>query len=92
MLILAGLTYPALAVVFGKTLSVFQIEDSSAMVKEGDFYALMFFTIALVVTVCFSVIGWFANLVSQVSQTSLCCFGFLLTHAGFHASVPTRVV
>ena len=48
-----GATYPILAFVFAKVLDVFQIQPTSKMVEKGDFYALMFFVLALVILVVY---------------------------------------
>ena len=58
----AGATYPALAVLFSKTMDAFQTAD----VKKGDFFALMFFVVALGNLVAYAFAGWFANILAQV--------------------------
>jgi ATP-binding cassette subfamily B (MDR/TAP) protein 1 len=62
-----GATYPVLAFVFARVLDVFQIPSTSEMVSKGDFYALMFFVIALVILVVYGVLGWVTNVISNVS-------------------------
>ncbi len=57
-----GATYPALAVLFSKTMVAFQDVD----VGKGDFFALMFFVVALGNLVAYAVAGWAANVMSQV--------------------------
>lgn len=43
------------------------------MVQKGDFYALMFFVIALVVLVVYAILGWVTNVIATVGS-------YLLTH------------
>ncbi|KAF7592531.1 hypothetical protein BBP40_012755 [Aspergillus hancockii] len=63
--IVGGATYPVLAVVFARVLNVFQISSPSEMVNRGDFYALMFFVIALVILVVYGILGWVTNVISN---------------------------
>jgi ATP-binding cassette, subfamily B (MDR/TAP), member 1 len=58
------LTYPALAILFSKTMAAFETID----VKEGDFFSLMFFLVALGNFVLYAVTGWLANILAQVSN------------------------
>lgn len=37
------------------------------MVKKGDFYALMFFVLALVILLVYAILGWVTNVISTVS-------------------------
>lgn len=62
--IVLGGTYPALAVLFSKTMSAFETVD----VKKANFFALMFFVVALGNLVLYAVAGWLANIVAQVSK------------------------
>lgn len=39
------------------------------MVKKGDFFALMFFVMALAVLLAYAVLGWITNVVAAVSRT-----------------------
>ncbi|GMG04861.1 unnamed protein product [Aspergillus oryzae] len=66
-----GATYPILAFVFAKVLDVFQIQSTSKMVEKGDFYALMFFVLALVILVVYGVMGWVTNVIAHVSVTKI---------------------
>jgi ATP-binding cassette subfamily B (MDR/TAP) protein 1 len=56
-----GATYPALAVLFAKTMDAFQTAD----VKKGDFFSLMFFIVALGNLVAYAFAGWYANILAQ---------------------------
>jgi ATP-binding cassette subfamily B (MDR/TAP) protein 1 len=60
----AGGTYPALAVLFSKTLETFETVD----VDKTNFFALMFFVVALGNLVLYAIAGWFTNIVAQVSS------------------------
>ncbi|KAK1144086.1 hypothetical protein N8T08_005748 [Aspergillus melleus] len=62
--VLGGATYPILAFLFARILDVFQIRSSDQMVKKGDFYALMFFVLALVVLLVYAILGWVTNVIS----------------------------
>ncbi|KAM0420481.1 hypothetical protein ACHAPT_011776 [Fusarium lateritium] len=59
--IIAGGSYPALAVLFAHTMNAFQAAD----VKKGDFFSLMFFVVALAQLVIYAVAGWFSNVIGQ---------------------------
>jgi ATP-binding cassette, subfamily B (MDR/TAP), member 1 len=63
-----GASNPALAVVFARAVGVFQLPPSQ-LVDRGQFFALMFFVIALGVLVCYFTLGWFTNIVSQNTTT-----------------------
>ncbi|KOC12106.1 ATP-binding cassette multidrug transport protein [Aspergillus flavus AF70] len=63
--VVGGATYPILAFVFAKVLDVFQIQSTSKMVEKGDFYALMFFVLALVILVVYGVMGWVTNVIAH---------------------------
>ncbi|KAJ6442420.1 lipid A export ATP-binding/permease protein msbA [Purpureocillium lavendulum] len=56
-----GGSYPALAVLFSKTMSAFETID----VSKGNFFSLMFFVVALANFVAYAVAGWLANILAQ---------------------------
>ncbi|KAI9163712.1 ABC multidrug transporter MDR5 [Paramyrothecium foliicola] len=56
-----GVTFPALAVLFARTMEAFVDAD----VNKGDFFALMFFVVALGNLVAYAFAGWFANVIAQ---------------------------
>ncbi|EEQ28875.1 multidrug resistance protein 1 [Microsporum canis CBS 113480] len=62
--ILGGATFPAQAIILARTLEVFQLRGSEA-VRRGDFWALMFFVIALANFFVYFVVGWTANIIIQ---------------------------
>lgn len=62
----AGGTFPALAVLFSKTMEAFETVD----VKKANFFALMFFIVAIGNLVIYAITGWAANTVGQVSHFS----------------------
>ncbi|KAF7553108.1 hypothetical protein G7Z17_g3861 [Cylindrodendrum hubeiense] len=62
--VLGGGTFPAQAVIFAKTLQVFQMSDSE-IVARGDFWALMFFVVALANFFLYFILGWSANFIIQ---------------------------
>ncbi|KAL1901982.1 hypothetical protein Sste5346_001688 [Sporothrix stenoceras] len=62
--IIVGGVYPAFAILFSRVVGVFAL-SSDAMVSRGDFYALMFFVMALGNLVTYSVLGWMSATVSQ---------------------------
>ncbi|KID97448.1 multidrug resistance protein 1, partial [Metarhizium majus ARSEF 297] len=59
-----GGTYPALAVLFSKTMEAFETID----VDKGNFFALMFFVVALGNLVLYAVAGWLSNIVAQTTM------------------------
>ncbi|KAF7560030.1 hypothetical protein G7046_g4121 [Stylonectria norvegica] len=56
-----GATYPALAVLFAKTMRAFENID----VHEANFYSLMFFMVALGNLFIYVVAGWISNIIGQ---------------------------
>jgi ATP-binding cassette subfamily B (MDR/TAP) protein 1 len=56
---------PGQALLMGKLLDVFTLQGSQ-MTKRANFFALMFFILALGVLVCYFVLGWTTNLIAQV--------------------------
>ncbi|RYP20120.1 hypothetical protein DL765_002962 [Monosporascus sp. GIB2] len=54
----------AQAVIFAQTLQVFQMSGSD-VVRRGDFWALMFFVVALANFFLYFVLGWLANIIIQ---------------------------
>lgn len=59
--IAGGATYPALAVLFARTMEAFETVD----VSKANFYALMFFVVALGNLAAYAVAGWIANVIAQ---------------------------
>ncbi|KAB5571931.1 P-loop containing nucleoside triphosphate hydrolase protein [Coniochaeta sp. 2T2.1] len=59
-----GGSYPALAVLFSRVLDAFAL-TGEAMLKRGDFYALMFFVMALGNLLAYAAMGWMSSTVSQ---------------------------
>jgi ATP-binding cassette subfamily B (MDR/TAP) protein 1 len=59
-----GITFPALAILFSKTMDAFQTIN----VSQGNFYSLMFFVVALGNLLAYAVTGWTSNLIGQVRQ------------------------
>ncbi|KAL2818011.1 ATP-binding cassette multidrug transport protein [Aspergillus granulosus] len=62
--IVGGASYPVLAFIFARSLDAFQITDTTEMIDQGEFYALMFFVIALVILAVYGVLGWITNIIS----------------------------
>ncbi|KAK6355847.1 hypothetical protein TWF718_000228 [Orbilia javanica] len=67
--IVAGGTYPALAVLFSRILDVFTL-SGDAMLKRGDFYSLMFFIMSLGNLVAYCLLGWASATISQEIMNS----------------------
>lgn len=59
--IAGGATYPALAVLFAQTMDAF----TTVNVSKANFYALMFFVVALGNLVVYAIAGWLVNLIGQ---------------------------
>lgn len=81
--ILGGICVPAVAVIFAKLIAVFQLPQDQ-MVAKGDFYALMFFIIAIGILIVYFTLGWLTNIVCQVSSSAV-----ILDDS--HANIATRI-
>ncbi|KAK3364499.1 P-loop containing nucleoside triphosphate hydrolase protein [Lasiosphaeria hispida] len=66
--IAAGLTYPAMAILFSRVMEAFAL-TSDAILEKGDFYSLMFFIVALGNFVAYALIGWFCNVIATQTIT-----------------------
>lgn len=64
--LLGGGTYPALAILFSKTMKAFETID----VSEANFFSLMFFVVALANFVIYAVAGWVCNEIGQHVMTA----------------------
>ncbi|KAF2156892.1 putative ABC transporter [Myriangium duriaei CBS 260.36] len=62
--LVVGGTYPAQAVLFSRLISVFTLQGSEAK-KEADFYALLFFVLAIANLLGYFCIGIITNVVGQ---------------------------
>ena len=62
--LIGGGTYPAQALLFSRLLTVFKLSGEEAR-NRANFYALMFFVVALANLLAFFTIGWLCNLVGQ---------------------------
>ncbi|KAK6337456.1 hypothetical protein TWF730_002855 [Orbilia blumenaviensis] len=67
--IVAGGTYPALAVLFSRVIDVFAL-SGDAMLKRGDFYSLMFFVMGLGNLVAYGILGWMSAIIGQEVMNS----------------------
>jgi ATP-binding cassette subfamily B (MDR/TAP) protein 1 len=54
----------SIAIIFSRVARAFELPPNEA-VKQGDFYSLMFFVVALGNFVAYATIGWFSNIVVQ---------------------------
>jgi ATP-binding cassette subfamily B (MDR/TAP) protein 1 len=63
--IAGGATFPAQAILFSRIVQAFQL-DPEPGVKQGDFYSLMFFIVAIGNLVVYAAVGWASNIVAQV--------------------------
>ncbi|KAK3617121.1 hypothetical protein LTR56_025497 [Elasticomyces elasticus] len=63
--IIGGATYPAQAVMFSRLIRIFTLTDSESK-NQADFYALMFFVLALANLVGYFSLGWACNVIGQV--------------------------
>ncbi|KAF2279256.1 multidrug resistance protein-like protein 1 [Westerdykella ornata] len=61
---LGGLTFPAQAILFAKVAQAFELPPHRAQ-SQGDFYSLMFFTVALGNIAVYGTIGWGSNIIAQ---------------------------
>ncbi|KAF2716176.1 putative ABC transporter [Polychaeton citri CBS 116435] len=62
--VIGGGTYPAQAIVFSNLINVFTLQGSEAKTK-ADFWALMFFVLALANLVGYFALGWACNTIGQ---------------------------
>lgn len=62
---LTGGTWPALAILFSRMFGTFQLQGSAA-IREGDFWALMFFVVGIANLVIYFSIGVTCNIINQV--------------------------
>ncbi|KAI9717489.1 MAG: hypothetical protein M1828_007189 [Chrysothrix sp. TS-e1954] len=62
--VIGGGTYPAQAVIFSRLIRVFTLTGSEAK-QQADFYALMFFVLALANLFGYFCIGWACNTIGQ---------------------------
>lgn len=61
---LGGLTFPAQAILFARIVEAFQIPPDEGR-RQGNFYSLMFFVVALGNWLVYAIIGWASNVVAQ---------------------------
>ncbi|KAL9091601.1 MAG: hypothetical protein Q9159_001339 [Coniocarpon cinnabarinum] len=70
--ILGGGTFPAQAVIFAQTLHVFELSRVD-MISRGNFWALMFFVVAIANLFLYFILGWIVNIIIQkVSRRYRC--------------------
>ena len=62
--IIGGGTYPAQAVIFSRLINVFTLQGSEAK-DQADFYALMFFVLAIANLFGYFSVGWACNTIGQ---------------------------
>ena len=62
--LIGGATFPAQALLFARLIRVFTLTGSEAR-DRADFYALMFFVVALGNLFAYFAIGWICNVISQ---------------------------
>ncbi|KAK4889898.1 hypothetical protein LTR28_002686, partial [Elasticomyces elasticus] len=62
--VIGGGTYPAQAVIFSRLINVFTLQGSEAK-DQADFYALMFFVLAIANLLGYFSIGWACNTIGQ---------------------------
>ena len=62
--LIGGGTYPAQAIIFSRLINVFTLQGSKAK-EQADFYALMFFVLAIANLFGYFSIGWACNTIGQ---------------------------
>lgn len=62
--ILGGLTFPSQAILFARIVNAFQVPPDEGR-RQGDFYSLMFFIVAIGNLLAYAAIGWASNIVAQ---------------------------
>lgn len=61
---IGGAVYPAQALLFSYVLDVFRLQEPTRS-DRGNFFALMFFIVAIGNCVCYAMIGWATNTIVQ---------------------------
>ncbi|KAL5330302.1 hypothetical protein ACEPPN_003828 [Leptodophora sp. 'Broadleaf-Isolate-01'] len=61
----AGATFPGQALLFSRILNVFTLQDPNKAQSEANFYALMFFVVALGNLLAYFIIGFLCNMIGQ---------------------------
>lgn len=64
--LIAGGTFPGQALLYSRLLRVFLLPAEEAK-SQANFYALMFFVLALGNMVAYSIIGWICNTIGQIT-------------------------
>lgn len=64
--LVAGATFPGQALLYSRLLAVFLLPPEEAK-SQANFYALMFFVLALGNLVAYAIIGWICNVIGQVT-------------------------
>ncbi|KAM0795498.1 putative ABC transporter [Usnea florida] len=62
--VIGGGTYPAQAIIFSRLINVFTLQGSEAK-DQADFYALMFFVLAIANLFGYFTLGWACNTIGQ---------------------------
>ena len=62
--VIGGGTYPAQAIIFSRLINVFTLQGSEAK-DQADFYALMFFVLAIANLFGYFCLGWACNTIGQ---------------------------
>ena len=62
--LIGGATFPAQALLFSRLIRVFTLPRQEAK-NQADFYALMFFVVALGNLVAYFTVGWMCNIIGQ---------------------------
>lgn len=84
-----GATFPAQAILFSRIVQAFQLAPGPA-VKQGDFYSLMFFIVALGNLAVYAAVGWASNIVAQVCFVHSGLLNKADHYAARFAQVPSR--
>lgn len=64
--LIGGGTFPGQAIIYSRLLNVFLLPAQQAK-SEANFYALMFFVLALGNLLAYAIIGWTCNVIGQVT-------------------------
>lgn len=84
-----GATYPAQAVLFSRVVEAFQLSAGEG-VEQGDFYALMFFIVALGNLFVYAAVGWASVIVAQASEHPQVSIKVANIHSACVKEIPTR--
>ena len=87
--VIGGGTFPAQALLYSRLIRVFVLPPAEAN-NQKDFYALMFFIVALANWFAYFAIGWCCNTVSVIFYRFMYSTNYHVDRARCYSSIPSR--